>query len=72
MEASDKDGPTRGYGAVLWQPAGSGNAGWGARNALGAAWTDSGRTATVFDSERSCRGRLTCAEFAAEVAPRGS
>jgi Acetyl-coenzyme A synthetase N-terminus len=102
MEASDKDGLTRGYGAVLWQPAEFWTAIWDyfevlgdwdhdpalmlagdvvpdvrwfrgatlnyARNALRTAWTDPGRAAIVFDSERSRRGRLTSAELAAEVA----
>ena len=39
-----------------------------ARNALRTAWTDPGRTALVFSSERGRRGSLTYAELAAEVA----
>ncbi len=39
-----------------------------ARNALRTAWTDPGRTAIVFDSERSRAGALTYAQLAAEVA----
>jgi acetoacetyl-CoA synthetase len=39
-----------------------------ARNALRTAWTDPGRTAIIFDSERSRSGRLTYAQLAAEVA----
>ena len=76
MEASDKDGLTRGYGAVLWQPAEFWTAVWDyltlneAGNALRTAWTVTGRTAIVLDSERSRRGRLTYAELAAEVAQR--
>ena len=39
-----------------------------ARNALRTAWTDPGRTALVFSSERDRAGSLTYAELAAEVA----
>jgi acetoacetyl-CoA synthetase len=39
-----------------------------ARNALRTAWTDPGRTAIVFSSERGRDGSLTYAELAAEVA----
>jgi acetoacetyl-CoA synthetase len=39
-----------------------------ARNALRTAWTDPGRTAVIFDSERGRGGSLTYAELAAEVA----
>jgi len=39
-----------------------------ARNALRTAWTDPGRTAIIFDSERSRAGRLTYAELAQQVA----
>jgi acetoacetyl-CoA synthetase len=39
-----------------------------ARNGLRAAWTDPGRTAIIFDSERGRGGRLTYAQLAAEVA----
>jgi acyl-coenzyme A synthetase/AMP-(fatty) acid ligase len=67
MEASDKDGPSRGYGAVLWPPDGR-TARWLARNGLRTAWTDSGRTPIVFDSERARRGHLTYAELAEQVA----
>jgi hypothetical protein len=73
MEASDKDGLTRGNGAVLWQPD-EVAVHWFrgatlnyARNALRTAWADPGRTAIVLDSERSRRGRLTYAELAEQV-----
>jgi hypothetical protein len=62
MEASDKDGLSRGYGAVLWPPDSQ------ARNGLRTARTDSGRTAITFYSERSRRGHLTRAELAEQVA----
>ncbi len=39
-----------------------------ARNALRTAWTDPGRTAIIFDSERSGGGTLTYAELAQQVA----
>ena len=39
-----------------------------ARNALRTAWTDPGRTAIIFDSERSRKGTLTYAQLASEVA----
>ncbi len=39
-----------------------------ARNALRTAWTDPGRIAIIFDSERSRAGALTYAQLAAEVA----
>jgi acetoacetyl-CoA synthetase len=39
-----------------------------ARNALRTAWTDPGRTAIIFDSERSRAGVLTYGQLAAEVA----
>jgi acetoacetyl-CoA synthetase len=39
-----------------------------AQNALRTAWTDPGRTAIVFSSERSVCGSLSYAELAAEVA----
>jgi acetoacetyl-CoA synthetase len=39
-----------------------------ARNALRTAWTDPGRTAIIFDSERARSGRLTYAQLAREVA----
>jgi acetoacetyl-CoA synthetase len=39
-----------------------------ARNALRTAWSDPGRTAIVFDSERSRGGALSYAQLAAEVA----
>jgi acetoacetyl-CoA synthetase len=71
MEASDKDGLSRGYGAVLWPP----DVRWFrgatlnyARSALRTAGTDPGRTAIVFYSERARRGHLTYAELAEQVA----
>jgi hypothetical protein len=70
MEASDKDGLSRGYSAVFWPQADRtvrrfrGAAG----AALRTAWTDSGRTAIVFYSERARRGHLTYAELAEQVA----
>jgi acetoacetyl-CoA synthetase len=39
-----------------------------ARNALRTAWTDPGRTAIIFDSERSRAGALSYAQLAREVA----
>jgi acetoacetyl-CoA synthetase len=39
-----------------------------ARNALRTAWTDPGRTAIIFDSERNRGGSLSYAQLAAEVA----
>ncbi len=39
-----------------------------ARNALRTAWTDPGRTAIIFDSERGRAGSLSYAQLAAEVA----
>ena len=39
-----------------------------ARNALRTAWTDPGRTAVIFDSERARAGSLSYAQLAAEVA----
>jgi acetoacetyl-CoA synthetase len=39
-----------------------------ARNALRTAWTDPGRTAMIFDSERGRAGSLSYAQLAAEVA----
>jgi hypothetical protein len=70
MEASDKDGLSRGHSAVLWPPAGRTARRFrgAARDALRTAWTDSGRTAIVFYSERARRGHLTCAELAEQVA----
>lgn len=53
MEASDKDGLSRGYGAVLWPPD---------------DWADPARTAIVFDSERSRREHLGYAAHAEQVA----
>jgi hypothetical protein len=56
MEASDKDGLSRGYGAVLWPPDDR------------AGWIDPARTATVLGSERSRWGHLTRAELVEQVA----
>ena len=39
-----------------------------ARNALRTAWTDPGRTAIIFDSERNRAGALSYAQLASEVA----
>ena len=101
MEASDKDGLSRGDGAVLWPPDEvtvrqariTRFIRWLARGprtrdydpasvlasdlmpdvrwfhgALRPAWTHPGRITIVFDSERACRGLLTCAELAEQVA----
>jgi hypothetical protein len=53
MEASDKDGLSRGYRAVLWPPDDR---------------ADPARTAIVFYSERARRGHLTHAALAEPVA----
>ncbi|HMD91648.1 MAG TPA: acetoacetate--CoA ligase [Trebonia sp.] len=62
------DGPALSGGTmpdVHWFPEATINY---ARNALRTAWTDPGRTALVFSSERDRGGSLTYAELAAEVA----
>ena len=62
------DGPALAGGPmpdVHWFPGATINY---ARNALRTAWTDPGRTALVFSSERTRAGSLTYAELAAEVA----
>jgi acetoacetyl-CoA synthetase len=62
------DGPALSGGTmpdVHWFPGATINY---ARNALRTAWTDPGRTALVFSSERDRGGSLSYAELAAEVA----
>jgi hypothetical protein len=70
MEASDKDGLIRGHSAVLWPPADRTvrRVRGAARDALRTAWTDSGRTAIVFYSERARRAHLTYPELTEQVA----
>jgi hypothetical protein len=53
MKASDKDGLSRGYGAVLWPPDDR---------------ADPARTAIVFYSERARRAHLTYPTLAEPVA----